>query len=289
LDITRCFLLDRDLPGSLWAEAIRAAYIILNLRSTKRSPGKTPSELFSGIKPNISNLRIFGSTVFVYDTKPRKRKLDSRSRKCLYLSTNDRTKGFRCYDVMTRRVLVSKDVKFIEDSPPTEIFSEPADLTDLPTIVIPEDSTPLETSSTLVTPAGLVPTYSHEAQDSILGSSLPSEPPATTTQCQDPSSPAPVPPVQSILLDQPVAPALPLRRSTRIKLPPRSHDDYNKMDLARFFIGILEEGGETLRYNDAIRDSRWLKAMEVEFISLLKNDTWTLVPAPLGIRPITAR
>jgi hypothetical protein len=206
---------------------------------------------------------------------------------------------------MTRRVLVSKDVKFIEDSPPTEIFSEPADLTqmtrsslrsttqpilpDLPTIVIPEDSTPLETSSTLVTPAGLVPTYSHEAQDSILGSSLPSEPPATTTQCQDPSSPAPVPPVQSILLDQPVAPALPLRRSTRIKLPPRSHDDYNKMDLARFFIGILEEGGETLRYNDAIRDSRWLKAMEVEFISLLKNDTWTLVPAPLGIRPITAR
>jgi hypothetical protein len=125
LDITRCFLLERDLPGNLWAEAIRAACHILNLRSTLRSLGKTPFELFSGRKPNVSNLRIFGSTVYVYDTKPGKSKLDNRSRKCLYLSRDDRTKGFRCFDILTHRVLVSKDVRFLEDTTPVEISSAP--------------------------------------------------------------------------------------------------------------------------------------------------------------------
>jgi transposase InsO family protein len=59
LDIVRCFLLDEDLPGRLWAEAVRAACIVTNLRPSKRTPDRTPDELFTGIKPNLSNLRAF--------------------------------------------------------------------------------------------------------------------------------------------------------------------------------------------------------------------------------------
>ena len=46
LDITRCLLIDKALPGHLWGEAVKAASDILNLRSTKRHPDKTPNELF---------------------------------------------------------------------------------------------------------------------------------------------------------------------------------------------------------------------------------------------------
>lgn len=56
LDITRCLLLEKSLPGHLWGEAIKAVGDILNLRSTKRYPEKTPNELFSGTKPSISHL-----------------------------------------------------------------------------------------------------------------------------------------------------------------------------------------------------------------------------------------
>ena len=46
LDITRCLLLDMALPGHLWAEAVKATGVILNLRSTKRHPDKTTTEFF---------------------------------------------------------------------------------------------------------------------------------------------------------------------------------------------------------------------------------------------------
>ena len=47
LDITRCLLFEKSLPGHLWAEAVKAAGDILNLRSTKHHPDKTPDELFT--------------------------------------------------------------------------------------------------------------------------------------------------------------------------------------------------------------------------------------------------
>ena len=76
LNIVRCFLIESQLPSFLWAEAVQAACIIINLRPSKQRPDKTPDELFSGIKPDISRLRTFGATTYVFDTKPTKSKLD---------------------------------------------------------------------------------------------------------------------------------------------------------------------------------------------------------------------
>jgi hypothetical protein len=114
MDIVRCLLLDNTLPSNLWAEATKAACIIMNIRSSKRSPRQTPDEIFSGIKPDISKLRIFGSPVFVHETKPGRGKLDTRSKKCVHLSYDTRTKGYRCYDSNSRKVIISKDVRFLE-------------------------------------------------------------------------------------------------------------------------------------------------------------------------------
>ena len=59
LDIIRTLLSDTVLPNHLWAKVVRAAYIIMNLRSSKAHPDKTPDELFSGIKSSVSHLRTF--------------------------------------------------------------------------------------------------------------------------------------------------------------------------------------------------------------------------------------
>ena len=139
LDITRCLLLDKGLPGHLWAEAVKAASDILNLRSTKRYPNKTPNELFLGKKPTIAHLRIFGSFVFTHVSKPSKTKLDPRAEKCILLSFDETAKAYRCYRPSTKKVFISRDVFIDEDSKvdlpqqPDDLSSHPIESTHAPT------------------------------------------------------------------------------------------------------------------------------------------------------------
>jgi transposase InsO family protein len=120
LNITRCLLMDKSLPAHLWGEAVKTASDLLNLRSTKSHPDKTPEELFTGKKPSISHLKVFGSPVFVHTTKPSRSKLDPRSEKCILLSFDTEAKAYRCYRPSTKRVLVSRDVTVDETSSNTQ-------------------------------------------------------------------------------------------------------------------------------------------------------------------------
>jgi hypothetical protein len=112
----RYLLLDKALPRHLWGEAVKVVGDILNLRSTKRHPDKTPNELFSGKKPSVTHLRIFGSPVFAHIPKPSRTKLDPRSEKCILLSFDEAAKAYRCYRPSTRKIFVSRDIVIDEDS-----------------------------------------------------------------------------------------------------------------------------------------------------------------------------
>jgi hypothetical protein len=239
------FLPGCDLPGNLWAEAIKAACIILNLRSILWFLGKTPFELFSSRKPNVANLHIFGSTAFVYDTKLDKSKLDSRSKKCLYLSHDDRTKGFQCFDIVTRRVLVSKNVRFIEDTTPVEIFSTPnpidssspymgrAATHDLPPIGSPRALEALLLATSLAPPSPVAPNVPNPTlSDPTISSPTPRNERndpfiMLSLHERSPKAPVPDPTTSTSAIEAPP----PVRRSSRIRQPPQSHEDYVKMDL----------------------------------------------------------
>jgi transposase InsO family protein len=62
LDITRCFLMNKN----LWGETIHAATNILNLHSTKSHPDKTPKDLFNSHKSSVGKLQVFSLTIFVH-------------------------------------------------------------------------------------------------------------------------------------------------------------------------------------------------------------------------------
>ena len=89
LDIVRSLLSDTFLPNHLWAEAVRAACIIMNLRSSKAHPDKTPDELFSGITPFVSHLRTFGALAYMHQSQPSCSKLDPCSTPHILLSFDD--------------------------------------------------------------------------------------------------------------------------------------------------------------------------------------------------------
>ena len=136
LNIVRCFLIESKLPQSLWAKAVQAACTIINLCPSKLQPDKTPNELFSGTKPDISRLRTFGILTYVVDTKPKKSKLDPRSRQCFQLSFDTQVKAYRCYDPQLKKVIISKEVYFIERTPPAALTSHDVSSSPAPSLPV---------------------------------------------------------------------------------------------------------------------------------------------------------
>ncbi|XP_025836051.1 uncharacterized protein LOC112906335 [Agrilus planipennis] len=78
VEMARTLLIAAHLPTRLWAEACRTAAYIRNLIPLRRLHGKTPSELFYGRKPDVSHLRVYGSTCYVHIEKDKRKKFDKK-------------------------------------------------------------------------------------------------------------------------------------------------------------------------------------------------------------------
>jgi hypothetical protein len=60
---------DQNLLLSLWVEAASTAVYIQNMCPHKALEEKIPEEVFTGIKPSVDHLRIFGSPVYIHIPK----------------------------------------------------------------------------------------------------------------------------------------------------------------------------------------------------------------------------
>ena len=114
VEATRSMLADSNLPHTLWAEALSTAAYLRNRCPTKAVVGMTPFEAWSGEKPCVNGLRVFGCQAYVHIPKDERKKLDSKSKKCVLLGYGEHTKGYRLYNPATGKVLHSRDVIFNE-------------------------------------------------------------------------------------------------------------------------------------------------------------------------------
>ncbi|GKB49317.1 gag-pol polyprotein [Tanacetum coccineum] len=76
---------------------------------------KTTMEMWTGKPVNYLDLHIFGSPVYVMYNTQETTKLDPKSRKCLFLGYADGVKGYHLWDPTSHKVVVSRDVVFMED------------------------------------------------------------------------------------------------------------------------------------------------------------------------------
>jgi IS30 family transposase len=67
---------DQGLPMHLWEEACNTAVYVHNHCPHRVLGMSTPEEDFIGNKPDVSNFKIFGSSVYVHVTKDAKKKLE---------------------------------------------------------------------------------------------------------------------------------------------------------------------------------------------------------------------
>ncbi|KAL6154143.1 hypothetical protein ACJBU6_07428 [Exserohilum turcicum] len=112
-DKIRALLFEAKMPNRLWAEALLAAVYLYN-RTPHSSIGfKTPFEAKYGYKPDVSNIRIWGSLVYRKEPKEFLSKLDSRVQQ-YYLTGYIRKNLYRLINLRTNKVTTARDVQILE-------------------------------------------------------------------------------------------------------------------------------------------------------------------------------
>ena len=114
VETTRSMLLDARLPQSFWAEAVSTAAYLRNRSPTSTLEDMTPHQAWYGQKPGVKHLRVFGSIAYAHIPKDSRKKLDSKTRKCILIGYGSVRKGYRLYDRAKSQVLFSRNVKFNE-------------------------------------------------------------------------------------------------------------------------------------------------------------------------------
>jgi hypothetical protein len=113
-EITRAMLNEKNLPNYFWAEAVAIAVYIMNQTPTVVIHGMTPEEKFTGKKPDVSHLRVFGYIAYVHVPDEKKSKLDPKAEKCIFNGYSSKQKGYRCFNPSTWKLQMSRDVVFNE-------------------------------------------------------------------------------------------------------------------------------------------------------------------------------
>jgi hypothetical protein len=116
LDKVRCMLVESSAPQNLWSEAIRTANYLRNLLPSAAYQFKTPYELWFHKKPDISHLQTFGVDAYSLVPKIKRSKLDSKGERCKMLGYETKTKGYRLWSLSSQKVIISRSVRFHENS-----------------------------------------------------------------------------------------------------------------------------------------------------------------------------
>ncbi|CAH2103986.1 unnamed protein product [Euphydryas editha] len=250
----RCLLFDAQFQKCLWAEAVNTAvYIINRAPAAGIGDNTTPYEIWTGRKPKLDHLRIFGSPVMVHIPKEKRRKWDKKAKKMFLVGYSENVKGYRLYDPVARDVTIARDVvvmENIDDSSMTTITVNesrpPEDVKEEEVSLSEEQDTSENQNDKTFIPSN----SSSDADDSYSDTLSPEDLDLFSTQC-DTNVP-----------------------EKRVRRKP---DFYNVVNMC------AEISGEQLTTSDVLNSSekeQWQCAIKDELKSFSENDTWELVDRP---------
>lgn len=281
LEMIRSML--HKMSRGFWAEALSTAVYLKNRSPAAAVPGKTPYEALHGHAPNVENLRVFGSTCYSHVPRDERKKIDPKSRRCLFLGYGDTVKGYRLYDEGKKRVIHSRDVCFEEDKrvviettetisegekTPEELSSDDEEVTSEEETLTDDDEAPLQAGSlkkeTKTTPQG----------ESSGERKLKKEENAPETSTQGESSGERKVKKEENIPEARTQDDAKEQRGERPKRTRKEVDRYGEW----VFVGK-----DPTTYKAAMKcddKEKWKTAMENELQSLQENNVWDLVKLP---------
>jgi bifunctional DNA-binding transcriptional regulator/antitoxin component of YhaV-PrlF toxin-antitoxin module len=249
----RAMLKAKDLPKELWAEAMNTAAYAFN-RISLRGESKMPFEKWTGKKPDVSHMRVFGTKGYVHVPKELRKKLDDKSKLMVFVGYTSMDKIYQMWKEGTKSLTSHRDVIFdmvTEPSQTLRVFEE-------------IDTEPLQQPNV----KELIETTNSDDDTSRDSSS-------TSEEKDD---------VSGIQTEQPKTKGRPKGAKNKV---------YQRMDRqlrprTRLYLAVDEPQtmDEARRSTDA---EKWKVAMDDEIAPLRKNNTYVLVQLPPGKRAIYCR
>ncbi|KAK3895510.1 hypothetical protein Pcinc_000749 [Petrolisthes cinctipes] len=109
-EMARCLILESKLPKELWTYAVKTAAKIRNRCYNPRT-GKTPIEILTGQKRNLSNMRKFGTVCYAY---LQSKKFDARCERDIYVGYDEESPAYFVYFPEKNEVKKVRCVKFTD-------------------------------------------------------------------------------------------------------------------------------------------------------------------------------
>jgi hypothetical protein len=114
---------------------VSTACYLVNRSPSSALDDTTPHEVWSGKKPFLQHLRVFGCDTYVHVPKENRSKLDNKAEKCIFIGYKDGVKGYKLWNPETKKIVYSRDVVFREvkdvskqEFPPTQDEPEKIEL-----------------------------------------------------------------------------------------------------------------------------------------------------------------
>lgn len=114
MEMVRSMLHNAHLPHGFWGLALATATYLRNRSPTRALQQMTPYEAWTGRKPSLKDLRVFGCLAYVHIPKQTRRKLDNKARPCIFVGYSTEAKAWLCYDPMRGITRTSRNVTFVE-------------------------------------------------------------------------------------------------------------------------------------------------------------------------------
>ena len=116
VEMARSMIHAQKLDKSFWSEAVVNTVYTRNRCPTRALEHMTPEEAWSGWKPSVANMRVFGCLVYAVVLDGKRGKLDAKDTKCLFLEYCEGIEAYRLICLQTKKNIKYKDVIVLEDS-----------------------------------------------------------------------------------------------------------------------------------------------------------------------------